>query len=225
MAPRTKSLKIIIVEDQKLFQELLTHIAVNEFGHEVIGIATNGMEAIQLCREENPDLLLLDLLIPKISGLVVAENLRHEIPDLRILAISSEVDPLTVYRAFEIGLNGFLDKGSQSIEKLTDAIESVGKGKTYFSEVILEERKKLLKEPLSFQKILSPREQEVLSLIGGCYSDQEIGEFIGLSSSTVQTHRKHIMHKTNTHSTPALIKYALENGFWKPHEKRLENTW
>lgn len=215
-------LRILIVEDQKLFQQLLSHVAIHKFGHDVIGIASDGLEAIQLCREKKPDLLLLDLLIPKVSGLVVAENIKQEMPRLKLLAVSSESDPYTVHRAFEIGFNGFLDKGSQSMDTLTHAIETVADGKTYYSEVVLQARDKLIREPLSFQKILSPREQEVLSLIGGCYSDQEIGEFIGLSSSTVQTHRKNIMHKTGTHSTPMLIRYALENGFWKPHEPKLE---
>lgn len=221
MPPPNPSLKIVIVEDQKLFQQLLTHIAEREFGHEVIGFADNGMDAMRICREKKPDLVMLDLLIPKISGLVVAENLRQEFPRLKILAISSETDPYTIHRVFEIGFNGFVDKGSQSIERLTEAIQKVASGRPYFSETILRERDRLIREPRSFQKILSPREQEVISLIGGCYSDQEIGEFLGLSPSTVQTHRKNIMHKTGTHTTPALIKYALENGFWKPRETQI----
>lgn len=212
--------KIVIVEDQKLFQELLTHVAKIEFGHEVVGIASDGVQAIQICREKKPDLLLLDLLIPKVSGLIVAETLQEEMPQLRILAVSSENDPFTVHRAFDIGLQGFLDKGSQTMATLVEAIKRVSEGKTFFSENVLKTREKLMQEPLAFHKILSPREQEVLALIGGCYSDQEIGEFMGLSSSTVQTHRKNIMNKTGTHRTPLLIKYALKNGFWKPQEGR-----
>lgn len=218
MPMSARGAKIVIVEDQKLFQELLTHVAQKEFGHKVVGIASDGIQAIQLCREKKTNLLLLDLLIPKISGLVVAETLQEEMPQLKILAVSSENDPYTVHRAFDIGLQGFLDKGSQTMATLVEAIERVSDGKTYFSENILKIREKLIQEPMAFHKILSPREQEVLALIGGCYSDQEIGEFMGLSSSTVQTHRKNIMNKTGTHSTPLLIKYALENGFWKPQE-------
>ncbi len=216
-----KKLKIVVVEDQALFRQVLTHLAVKEFGYAVIAAVADGLEALKTCRANPPDILLLDLLIPKMNGLFVATHLRREMPDLKIIAISSENDPYTIHRVFEIGLNGFIDKGSQSLKTLTQAIQKVADGGTYFSESILRVREKLFAEPTAFQKILSPREQEILSLIGGCLSDQEIGEIIGLSVSTVQTHRKNIMSKVGTHSTPELIRYALEQGFWKPHEERL----
>ncbi len=219
----TPKLKIVVVEDQVLFQQLLATIATKQFGYEILDIASDGLEAIQVCREKKPDLVLLDLLIPKMSGLVVAENLRAEFPLLKLIAISSEEDPLTVHRVFEIGFNGFIDKSTQTLDSLTKGIERVAAGKTYFSEKILSIRERLISQPTAFQKILSPREQEILSLIGGCYSDQEIGEMVGLSSSTVQTHRKNIMGKVGTHSTPELIRYALDTGFWKPHETRLNS--
>ena len=192
-----------------------------EFGYKVVGIADDGVAALQLCREKKPHLVLLDICIPQTSGLIVAEIIRSEFPFIKILAISSENDPVTVHRAFKIGLHGYLDKSTQTLETLTEAIRKVSEGGTYYSESVLKVRDELLHEPLAFQKILSTREQEVLALIGGCYSDQEIGNLIGLSPSTVQTHRKNIMGKVGVHSTPELIRYALEKGFWKPHEEKL----
>ncbi|MEQ9824305.1 MAG: response regulator transcription factor [Puniceicoccaceae bacterium] len=216
-------LEIAIIEDQKLFQELLTHVVTSVFGYKVVGVAGDGIHALRLCRESNPGLVLLDICIPQTSGLVVAEILKAENPEVKILAVSSESDPVTIHRAFKIGFQGFLDKSTQTLETLTEAIHKVSTGGTYFSSSILKIRDRLLEEPMSFQKILSPREQEVLALIGGCYSDQEIGNLVGLSPSTVQTHRKNIMGKIGVHSTPELIRYALDNGFWKPHEERLNH--
>ena len=217
----SRPLEIVVVEDQKLFQQLLIHVVTLEFGYKVVGVADDGVAALRLCREKKPHLLLLDICIPQTSGLIVAEIIRSEFPYIKILAISSENDPVTVHRAFKIGLHGYLDKSTQTLETLTDAIRKVAEGGTYYSESVLKVREELLHEPLAFQKILSTREQEVLALIGGCYSDQEIGNLIGLSPSTVQTHRKNIMGKVGVHSTPELIRYALEKGFWKPHEEKL----
>lgn len=217
-----KPLEIVIVEDQKLFQQLLTHVVTLEFGYKVVGVADDGLNALKICREKKPNLLLLDICIPQTSGLVVAEIIRSEFPHIKILAVSSENDPVTIHRSFKIGIHGYLDKSTQTMETLTEAIQKVSMGGTYFSPSIMRVREQLLNEPLAFQKILSPREQEIIALIGGCYSDQEIGNLVGLSPSTVQTHRKNIMGKVGVHSTPELIRYALDKGFWKPHEERLK---
>lgn len=216
-----KPLDIVIVEDQQLFQDLLQHVVTSVFGYNVAGVASNGIEALRLCRDSRPGLVLLDICIPQTSGLVVAEILKSESPGTKILAVSSENDPVTIHRAFKANIQGFLDKSTQTLDTLTEAIRKVSSGGTYYSKSVLDVRDKLLEEPMSFQKILSPREQEILALIGGCYSDQEIGNLVGLSPSTVQTHRKNIMGKVGVHSTPELIRYAIENGFWKPHEDRL----
>ncbi len=217
----SKPLEIVIVEDQKLFQELLAQLVTSVFGYKVVGVAGDGITALKLCREFRPGLVLLDICIPQTSGLVVAEILKADFPSTKILAVSSENDPVTIHKAFKLNIQGFLDKSTQTIEILTEAIRKVSEGSTFYSPSILRVRDKLLDEPMSFQKILSAREQEILSLIGGCYSDQEIGNLVGLSPSTVQTHRKNIMGKVGVHSTPELIRYAAENGFWKPHEDKL----
>ncbi len=217
-----KSLEIVIVEDQKLFQQLLSLVVTQEFGYTVVGQAGDGISALKICREKRPQLVLLDICIPQTSGLVVAEILRAEFPQMKILAVSSENDAVTVHRAFKLGIQGYLDKATQTMETLTEAIRKVSTGGTFYSETILRVRERLMHEPMAFQKILSAREQEILALIGGCYSDQEIGNLVGLSPSTVQTHRKNIMSKVGVHSTPELIRYAIEKGFWKPHAEKMD---
>ena len=217
-----KSLEIVIVEDQKLFQQLLSLVVTQEFGYTVVGQAGDGISALKICREKRPQLVLLDICIPQTSGLVVAEILKAEFPQMKILAVSSENDAVTVHRAFKLGIQGYLDKATQTMETLTEAIRKVSTGGTFYSETILRVRERLMHEPMAFQKILSAREQEILALIGGCYSDQEIGNLVGLSPSTVQTHRKNIMSKVGVHSTPELIRYAIEKGFWKPHAEKMD---
>lgn len=214
--------KLVIVEDQRLFQDLLTQVAIFQ-GFTIVGVAGDGLSALELCLQRKPDLLLLDLLIPKMAGLVVAASLRERGLLPRILAVSSETDAYTLHRVFEIGLEGFIDKGSQNLQTLQEAIRKVGAGERYFSPRILHLQREYAARPDSFVKLLSTREQEVLSLVGACFSDGEIGERLGLSASTVQTHRRNIMQKLGMHTTPELIKYSLQHGFWKHQAQHLED--
>lgn len=209
-------MKVVIVEDQILFEEFLTMLVCDKLGHALAGVAGDGYEAIDVIRRTKPDLVILDILIPKLSGIHVARQIAGEFPDIRILALTSELDAKTVHQVHNLNLAGFVDKNESSMQVLMDAVREIECGRTYYSSTVRKVVTGINRDPSSFQKILTRREQEVLSHIGASMSDGEIGKILGLSDSAAQTHRRNILRKLNLHSTPQLIRFAHENGFWKP---------
>ena len=217
-------MRIVVIEDQALFRELLIDEVQNKLGHEILGIAEDGESAIELVRSTKPDLLILDVLIPKLSGILVAKTIKQFLPQVRILILSNQMDAKTLYQLHKLYLAGFIDKNEASRKILGEALAAMEQKKRYFSESMQSAVRRLKSDPNAFQKILTPREQEVLTHIGAGLSDTEIGKMLGLNPSSVQSHRSNIMQKLNVHGTPELIKFASEMGFWKPEFKRMDLT-
>ena len=215
-------MKVVVVEDQVLFKEFLVTLLEEKLGCEVVGIAEDGNQALQIIRETRPKLVLLDILIPKLSGIHVAKIIQKEQPSVRILALSSQMDSKTLLQVNQLRLAGFVDKNEASVEVLTEAINLVTQNRCFFSGSMRQEIQKLKADPQAFQKILTRREQEVLTLIGGGMTDDEIGAELGLSSTSIHSHRQNLMRKLDFHSTPELIRFANETGFWKSEFKRME---
>lgn len=215
-------MKVVVVEDQVLFKEFLIDLVEKRLAHEVVGTAADGEEALTVIRRELPDLVILDILIPKLSGILVARTIQEERPSTRILAISSESDIKTVHQVHQLNLAGFIDKNEASVEVLMAAIRAIEERKRYFSDSVKITVQKLRADPQSFQKILTRREQEILTFIGGGLSDGEIGQKLGLSDSSVQSHRRNLFRKLDVHSTPELIRFAQESGFWKASFRRMK---
>ena len=132
------------------------------------------------------------------------------------------MDDKTLLQVHQLRLAGFVDKNEASVEVLVEAIQRVAKGKVYFSPSMLQAVRKLRNSPLAFQKILTPREQEVLTLIGAGMTDEEIGEKLGLTIHSAHSHRQNLLDKLDFHSTPELMRFASETGFWKPQFRKME---
>jgi len=215
-------MRAVVVEDQILFQELLVDLLTRRLGIELAGVAGDGPAALELVRKTRPDLVVLDILIPQLSGIQVARTILEELPATRILAVSTETDPKTVHQIHLLNLAGFIDKNEATTAVLTEALHEIREGRRYFSASMLAVVRQLRAHPQSFPKILSPREQEILSHIGGGLSDSQIGRLLGLTENSVQSHRRNLLRKLDLHSTPELMRYALEAGFWKPAFPRLQ---
>jgi len=205
--------RILIVEDQTMIRELLVNACAKAVPKAMLAEAGDGAEATKRCREHAPDLVILDLELPDMDGLDLLGSLRELAPDVRVIALSSHTDEFTLHRAAQFKVNGFVDKNEQPLEILRGAIAKVMDGKTYFSPVVERVRNSLRADPIAFTKLLSDHEQYLLTLMGRGLTNEEVAAMVGLSAVTVKTHRRNIMGKLGFHSTPELIRYALDKGF------------
>lgn len=213
-------MKVAIVEDHALFTRLLAALVIRE-GFTHVGSATDGKEGLEMIRETKPDVVILDLQLPSMHGLEIAQTVKKELPLTRILALSAESDPYTVHRAQEIGVDGYLDKSDSSLTDevtLLDAIFKVARGQTVYSAKI-----EAASKDTDFLKYLSEREMEVLRALATCKTNESVAQMLNLSESTVQTHKRNIMGKLGIHSTPDLVAYALAKGFVKPDDFQSPN--
>jgi DNA-binding NarL/FixJ family response regulator len=207
---------VVIVEDQALLSDMLAATCRRELGFETVAVEATGQAGLEAVRRLSPELLLLDISLPDIDGLDVAAVVRRELPAVRILAFSSHREPRTIRRVRELGLHGFFDKQEQTLDRLKEAIERVMDGRGYFSPVFGVVVESLQRDALAYHRILSDYEQTVLGLIGEAKADPEIAVELGIQPSTAQSRRRDIMGKLGIHSTPKLIRYAIENGFTRP---------
>ncbi len=200
-----------------MFREGLKAMLDSRKDLEVAGEAEDGMEAIDLIRENPPDLLLLDLSMPRLGGISVINEVKRMHPDVAVLALTIHESDQYVLEAFNAGVNGYCIKDA-SREELLVAINSVLKGRTYISPGIAEnvmegyiEGRKRMKTRSAWDSI-TRREREVLKMLGEGYMNKEIADMLHISVKTVEKHRANIMSKLDLHSAAALTSFAIEQG-------------
>jgi len=210
---RVAVVRIVIVEDHEMFREVLRKVCARDLRHEVVGEAADGRGAVQLVFQAAPDLVLLDLHLPKLDGFGVVEAIRRAAPEIKILVLSSHCDDYTVFRAERARVNGFVDKNTNTVAVLKKAITEVGAGRTFFSPEFLRLKEARHDNPASFDKLLTDRERSVLALIGEPFQDWEIAIRLGLAETTVEKHRFNILRKLGLSTTVELVRYARDHGF------------
>ena len=209
--------KIIIAEDQTIVRQGLRSLLESEQNIEVVAEAGDGLETIKCVEQYSPDLVLLDLAMPKMSGLSALKDIKERFKNTKILVLTFHSSEEYILEAFGNGADGYCLKNDTHTELLT-AINSLLAGKSYISpslsgkvlEGYLEGRRKLKKE--TSWESLTNREKEVLKLVAEGYSSVEIGGMLNISPKTVDKHRSNIMNKLNLHSVAALTAYAIEKG-------------
>jgi DNA-binding NarL/FixJ family response regulator len=184
---------------------------------EVVGEAEDGLEAVRCVEKKNPDLLLLDLNMPRMDGISVIKEVKRRHPETKIIVLTMHKQEEYILEAFKSGAEGYCLKAS-SHDELMMAINAVLSGKFYvspeISEKVLEgflEGQKNIKKKSSWDT-LTQREKEVLKLVAEGYQNKEISDYLCISVKTVEKHRANIMEKLDLHSASALTAYAIEKG-------------
>jgi DNA-binding NarL/FixJ family response regulator len=202
-----KVARIVIVDDERMVAEALKAWLSTQADCVLAGYAGRGDEGHALCLSLRPNIALLDIDLPEMNGLELAEALLAELPDTRVLMMSGLMDPYTIWRVWQSGVHGYIDK-TESLTSLTEAIRMVLRGERYFSPVFQEVKAQWLSQPDSFQKVLSEREQEVLKRVVSGWQDERIAKKLGVSAETIAFHRKNIRKKLNLHSDRDMVAYG-----------------
>lgn len=208
---------IFIAEDHTILREGLCSLLAKEKDLEIIGEAADGREAIKNIEKLTPDLVLLDLSMPKMNGISVIKDIKSRFPKTRILILTVHKSEEYILETFDSGADGYCIKYATH-EELLIAIRKVLSGKTYISpeisETVLEgyiEGRKTLKKDTTFDT-LTQREKEILKLIGEGNTNKEIAKFLCISVKTADKHRANLMKKLNIHNAAKLTAYAIQKG-------------
>jgi DNA-binding NarL/FixJ family response regulator len=206
---------IIILDDHDLFR-LGIRSALQSTCPDVriMGEANNGRELLRLLETETPDIVLLDIILPDISGIEIAQYLRQERPYIKILAISSENTEETLFSLLDIGINGFVSKRSGCAEVITRAIHAIAHGGEYFGldtasiiSDIYRSKREHKTVPIEFTK----REIEIIQLCHIGMNAKEIADKLYISIRTVHTHKQNIFAKLGINNQMEMVHYALQH--------------
>ncbi len=184
---------------------------------EVIGEAADGLEAVRLCESLSPDVVILDIGMPKLNGIEVAARAEKLAQPPGVIILSMHADESYIIRALAVGARGYLLK-SATDEDLVPAVRAVAAGKPYFSSavaaVLVEDYVRRLRTrglTDSFD-LLTDRERQVLQLLAEGRSNKEVAVLLDLGLSTIETHRANLMQKLNLHNTAEIVLYAVRKG-------------
>lgn len=206
-------MKFVLVEDQVMFRGLLRRLLIEDCkGKVVLEVGTLADLRLNLHALRGADLILLDIRLPDGDGIDFIDEMIKAHVGTPVLLFSSSCEDYIVHRVSRSFVQGFVHKDEDPKVLLT-AIQMIVAGGAFFSPRFVDRQRQLARDQSSFEKLLSPREQDFLKLIGAGFSDAEAASTLGLGTSTAQSHRRNIMAKLNLHSAQELQAYALKAGF------------
>jgi len=208
----------VLADDHKILRQSLVILLQQEVDIEVVGEAGNGQEAIEEVLRLRPDIAILDISLPQLSGLDVAARLRQEAPEVRVIILTMHRSEEFVARAYREKVQGYVLKDN-ALEELLKAIRVVREGGTYISPDIAGTVVAGFVEHYSQGRgpePISPREREIVELLAEGHSNREIADLLSLSLKTVETHRANIMHKLGLRSIRDIVLYAVRNHIIEP---------
>ena len=210
------SVKIILADDHRIMREGLRALLEREAGIEVIAEADNGRTTVELSRELNPDIVVIDIGMPDLNGIDATRQIVSDAPTVKVIALSMHSDKKFVREMLSAGASGYLLKDS-AFEELGTALATVINNQTYLSPkiadtVVKDYLGKVGPKESKASPALTKREREVLQLIAEGKTTKDIASQLYVSIKTIETHRKQIMEKVGLNSVAELTKYAIREG-------------
>jgi two-component system response regulator NreC len=208
--------RILLADDHQIMREGLKALLEKHSSMEVIAEAENGIETLEIARREKPDVIIMDIAMPDINGIEATRQLKSEMKDIKIVALSMHSDRRFVTEILKAGASAYVLKQS-AFKDLEKAIKTVMVNRTFLSADILETVvddyvSQLTKSEYEAYKQLSDRERQVLQLIAEGNSTKEIAYKLHVSVKTIESHRQNIMTKLRIHNLAGLTKFAVREG-------------
>lgn len=210
-------IRILLADDHKIVRMGLRTLLANQVEMEVIAEAQDGRTTLQLVRELQPDIVVMDIGMPELNGIEATRLITAEFPSVKVVALSMHSDRRFVARMLESGASGYLLKDC-AFEELAHAIRSICADQTYLSPeitgVVIGDYLRQLSSRTqpSLYNVLTPREREVLQPLTEGKTTKQIAALLHVSAKTIETHRSQIMEKLDIHSVAELTKYAIREG-------------
>jgi len=209
------SIRVMLVDDHKILREALHSVLEREKDIILLTDASDGSEAQQMARALKPDVMVMDIGLPGVSGIELTRRLQRELPAIRVLALSTFSDRRIVLQMLDAGASGYIVK-SAGRDELLRGIRALAQGRTYLcpevSAVVVNSVRGTRSEDKPEGERLGRREREVLRLLADGSTSPEIAATLHIATSTVEVHRRNIMRKLDLHSVAELTKYAIRNG-------------
>jgi len=210
---------VLLAEDHTVVREGLRMLLGGAPDVEVIAEAKNGREAVRMALELRPDVVLLDLMMPALSGVEAARQISTRAPRIKILILSSYTDAQQIRSLRQAGIAGYVVKQA-AVEELLSAIRAAARGEQFFSKELAALEPEAAEEPAENSEVdrmpLSSREAEILQLVAEGHPNKQIAAELHISIKTVQQHRQRLMNKLNVHGIASLTRHAVARGIVDP---------
>lgn len=201
---------LILVDDQLVFRELLADVLQTNPRYLLLGHYGSGREGLQQCRRMQPQVVILDVVLPDISGLDVLESLRRHLVHTRVLVITAHDQPSIVHQALQRGAHGIVMKGAP-LRELLGAIDRVAEGNTHYCARASEVIRQIAIDPPAAMP-LTPRHREILIRVASGMTTKEIAADLGVSAKTISNHRQELMRRLGLRDVASLTRYAIQQG-------------
>jgi DNA-binding NarL/FixJ family response regulator len=210
-------MRILVADDHGIVRAGIRLLLERQPGLEVVAEASDGIEAVEQALAQRPDLCILDVGMPRMTGLQAAREIRSHLPDARVLMLSMHDDEHYLFEALKAGASGYVLK-READQDLVGAVRAVGGGEAFLTNAA---ERSIIREWMDDRAEgptipLTPREEEVVKLIAEAYTNTQIAEILHLAEKTIESHRANVLRKLGMRDRVQLVRYAIRRGLVEP---------